>query len=110
MKYSKLFKNNPFLTYGVIGSILWSVIAFYNIQYDDKGIHGFIYWFSALFKLPFWIVSELLFTIDKDIAVNLHIIITIIGGFIVCLVFDYLYRIIIKRFSGKNRIKTMTSE
>lgn len=101
MKYSKLFKKNPFLTYGLIGVALWSIIAFYNIQYDDKGIHGFIYWFSALFKLPFWIVSELLFTIDKDIAVKTHIIITIIGGFIVCVVFDYLYRIIISVFVKK---------
>ena len=84
--------RNPFLVYGSIGLILSVVVWVANVQYDDAGVRGIVYWVGNVFLLPFALIQEALFGLNEGRTVSGQNIISVVGGFAVCLILDLIWR------------------
>ena len=92
----KIVKNNPTIIYALTGLLFWFFIWIANIQYDDGGIRGLIFIAGEIFTLPFWLVQELIFTLNNGHTMVGQNIISIIFGLIICLVVDLSIRRLLK--------------
>jgi len=90
----KYIKENVVTTYGLIGLLFYFVIWAGNIQYDQGGIKGIIFLLSQVFQVPFWIVGEFLFILNSGEAISGQLLVSIIGGLLLCFLID----LTIKRF------------
>ena len=88
----RFIRRNPFLVYGSIGLILALVVWVANIEYDDAGVRGILYWVGSLFVLPFALIHEALRSLNEGRTVYGQNIIAVVGGLAICLILDVIWR------------------
>lgn len=85
----------------MVGVCLATVEATMNLQYDDNGVSGVLFWIGQVFQIPFWAAGELLFSMNDGTAIPCHRTLSIVLGLLACVIGDFILRLITlpKRFS-----------
>ena len=87
----QFIKRHPFATYGVLALLMGAIIQSLNLQYDDGGIGSLLLISSPIWGFVYWAPHELLFTLNDGKAFYAHTAISIIAGFLICLLADYFF-------------------
>jgi F0F1-type ATP synthase membrane subunit a len=84
--------NNPVTFYGLVGVLLSILIWVLDLQYDEEGLSGFLFWISEVFRFPFWLVGEFLHSFVEQISVGMRLFMTFVGGILLCIAIDFGFR------------------
>ena len=96
MKEIKI-KNNIFKIWGIIAVFLQTILIIFKISYDSGSILSILVLTGGFWGFPFWLPSEILFSLNKGHAIRGHTIVTIIVGFILLAAIDKLIIVIKKK-------------
>jgi len=88
----KIVKQNPALIFAIVGLLFWLIIWIANIQYDDSGTGKYVFWLGEIFRIPFWVIQEILFALTSGKSFAGATVISIIGGIGMCLGIDIVWR------------------
>lgn len=89
----------PFLAYATIGVALQIFVYMYEIQYDDDGLRGVVFWAAQLFGILFWAVNELFLLLHHGRAFAFQFAISIFFSIGLALLLDTAVRRL-RRHSG----------
>ena len=84
---NKLYRY-PVTLYALIGLLMWVVVVLANIQYDEPGLRRAIFLLAEIFRLPFWAIEEVIFTLNDGKAIPGQHIVSIILGLCGCIAVD----------------------
>ncbi len=91
----KVILRHPALTFVLIGLALGQFSRLADAAYDSGGMKGVLFWTAEFFCLPFFTVGQFLFS-KSGVAVKGYGVIRIIGGLILCLLFDFVLRELVR--------------
>ena len=83
-------KRHPFATYGILALVLFAIIRALNLQYDDGNIGTILILSSAIWGFVYWAPQEFLFAINNGNSFEGQIVISVVFGFSICALADYL--------------------
>lgn len=81
--------RNPVMTCALVGLALAGLVEASGVAYDSGGAKGVLFWLSALLRLPFWAVSEILFALHGGRAFPGMSVLTIGLGLLLSAAFDW---------------------
>lgn len=88
----RLVTRYPFTTYGIVGLGFWAVTWLGKFQYDDSGFKGALFWIGEVFRVPYWIVDELIFSLSGGKNIFGQVSISIVLGLCFCVGLDLILR------------------
>lgn len=96
MKEIKI-RNHIFKIWGIAAIFLETILFIFKVPYDSGGILSILILTEAFLGFPFWLPSEILFSLNKGHAIKGHTIVAIIMGFILLAAIDKLIVVIKKK-------------
>ena len=76
------------MTYGILALLLYITLLAAGVEYDSGGIGGFLVLTFPIWGFVYWAPDEILFSVGGGTATEYQMVLTLLGGLVICFLLD----------------------